>query len=187
MDTSPATLRTELRRELLDGQVRFHSTLEAVAAEIWDAPSTNPGWNVRQVVGHMADQPAAAAKLVGLARSGRGLLNHAPIRLVDAMNRWQVRLRTRGLSPEAARTRFDTGFLLLAALVDEIGDDEFDHETTAFREQHSVADAFRELGRQLDDHVPQVIGVIGDPELMATLSPAHRSRAEGRGDLRHHT
>jgi hypothetical protein len=163
MEGSTATLRADLRGEFEDGQARFEAMLAAIPAEAWELRSANPGWNVRQVVGHLADQPGATVMLVGLARSGRGMLNHAPIRLVDAMNGWQVRLRTRGLTPEAARKRFDTGFVRLLSLIDDVGDDEFDHETRAFRERRTVADAFRELGRQLDDHVPQVLAVIGGP------------------------
>jgi hypothetical protein len=157
MVDSTAVLRAELRHELADSRGRFHAMLDAIPPEAWEGRSANPGWNVRQVVGHLADQPDAAATLVALARSGRGLLNHAPIWLVDFANGWRVRLQTRGLTQQSARERFERGFERLVALVDDIGDDEFDLAATAFRERHTVADAFRELGRQLDDHVPQVL------------------------------
>jgi hypothetical protein len=61
------------------------------------------------------------------------------------------------LTRQVARDRFERGFRQLVALVDDIGDDEFDLAATAFRQRHTVTDAFRELGRQLDDHVPQVL------------------------------
>jgi hypothetical protein len=149
--------RSEIAEQLAGWRSEFHALVDRIGPDEWEGRSGNAGWNVRQVVGHLAAQPDASVRLVGLTRNGRGLLNRAPVRLLDGVNLWAVRITTRGVTPAVARERFDAGHRRLAMLLGEVRDEEFAMTSVCFRQRMTVADAFRELGHQLADHGPQVL------------------------------
>jgi hypothetical protein len=157
MNEAHGNQRGEIAASLDRWRMEFHDLVDQIGPDDWERASGNAGWNVRQVVGHLALQPAACAQVVGLARAGKGLLNRAPLRLLDLGNLWRVRATTRGLTPAAARVLFDTGHRCLRDLLDDVRDDEFESASMVIRSRVTVADAFRELGRQIADHGPQAL------------------------------
>jgi len=151
-----ADLRAQIASELEEWQADFHRLVDRIELSAWEASSGNAGWNVRQVVGHLAAQPDASVRLVGVARSGKTMLRGVPHRLLDLISLWLVRMTSRGLTPEGARARYDAGHRRLTAILATVGEGEFLSTGVAFGQTMTVADAFRELGHQVDAHGAEV-------------------------------
>lgn len=152
MSQGTADIRAQIAVELEGWRRDFDTLIEGIDPDAWEAPSGNAGWNVRQVVGHLAAQPDASVRLVGVARSRKTMLKGVPHRVLDWISLWLVRLTSRGLTPQRARDRYETGHRRLIALLATVGDGEFGSTGFAFGQAMTVADAFRELGHQIDAH-----------------------------------
>jgi hypothetical protein len=156
MSQDVVDVRAQIASELERWQAEFNRLVDRIEPNAWEAPSGNAGWNVRQVVGHLAAQPDASVRLVGVARSGKTMLKGVPHRLLDLISLWLVRLTSRGLTPEGARARYDKGHRRLTALLACVGEGEFTSAGIAFGQTMTVADAFRGLGHQIDAHGAEV-------------------------------
>jgi DinB superfamily len=156
MSEDAVDVRAQIAAELEQWQAEFSRLVDRIEPQAWEASSGNAGWNVRQVVGHLAAQPDAGIRLVGVARSGGTMLKGVPHRLLDLISLWLVRLTSRGLTPDGARARYDAGHDRLSALLAAVGEGEFSRAGTAFGQTMTVAQAFRELGHQVDAHSAEV-------------------------------
>ena len=156
MGEDAVDVRAQIASEVEQWRAEFHRLVDRIEPNAWEAPSGNTGWKVRQVVGHLAAQPDGSVRLVGVARSGKTMLKGVPHQLLDLISLWLVRLTRRGLTPEGARARYDAGHRRLTALLAAVGDGEFGSAGVAFGQSITVADAFRELGHQVDAHSAEV-------------------------------
>ena len=156
MSQSTVDVRAQIASDLDRWRAAFGRLVEGIEPGAWEASSGNAGWNVRQVVGHLAAQPDATVRLVGVARNGQTMLKGVPHRLLDLVSLWLVRATTRGLTPDGALARYEAGHRRLVALLADVGDDEFGTTGVAFGQELTVAAAFRELGHQVDAHTAEI-------------------------------
>jgi hypothetical protein len=157
MDRVADDTRAQIASELEAWHRAFDELIDSIEPGAWEAPSGNAGWNVRQVAGHLAAQPGTCVRLVGVARSEKTMLKAVPLRLLDLFSLWAVRLTSRGLTPDGARARYEAGHQRLVALLADVGDAEFGKTGVAFGQRITVADAFREVGHQLDAHRREIL------------------------------
>lgn len=125
--TAPAettsTQRQAIRDELEETRVAFHALLDSIPDEAMEQPTSNPAWNVRQMLYHIIMAVEMLPQDIKLIRKRR--LISPPARLFNFvtiyMTRWQARKHTR----RSLTAAYDSAHATVLELLGGIKDDEW--------------------------------------------------------------
>ena len=126
MTTTTETLKIDrqaIRHELEDTRAAFHALLAAIPDDAWERPTSNPAWNVRQMLYHIILAVEMLPQDVKLIRKGR--LISPPAWLFNFANIYLTRWRARNHSRESLAAAYDDAHATVLELMDGIQDDEW--------------------------------------------------------------
>lgn len=119
------TIRESLREELEATRQAFHEFAASISDDDWQKPSVNPAWNVGALVYHMTVALQFMPEDVRVIRHFRRM-PRPPAFLFHRFNEWYTRYMGKRYSPETVGEAYDRAHERVIALLDDIGDDEWE-------------------------------------------------------------
>lgn len=118
------TIKETLRQELEATRTAYHQLLVDIPNDLWEHPTVNPSWNVRQVLFHIIVAHRFLPQDIKLLRSGR--MFTPPKRLFDRLNDWYTRGSARNQNQQTLAVKFDTAHNRVLRLLETIHGEEWE-------------------------------------------------------------
>ncbi len=124
--TSAESTQEFVRLELEKVRGAYHALIEAIPAEFWEAPSTNPAWNIRELAWHIMYAVKMMPADLGVLLRMKRQVPLPPEWLFHLLNRWATRWGARNLTPESAGVQYDQAHAHLLELLAGIPEPDFE-------------------------------------------------------------
>lgn len=116
--------RAAIREKLEETRQAYHRLAQAIPADGWEAPSSNPAWNVRQLMWHIIYALKMLPSDLTMLRRVRRQIPMPPGWIFHPVNRLVTRWGARGLTPEKAVRQYDQALDKVIALLDDLQEEE---------------------------------------------------------------
>ncbi len=162
--------RERLRQEIEDTRLAFHRLLDSLPEEALSLPSSNPAWNVGQVLYHIAIIPRYMIVEVVMIRWQAWLYQLLP-RLIpkglfDGLNARMTRFGARGTSRQRLAETYDRSYQASLRAITSVPDADFDKHLNyplwdpLLAGEVMVEYLFGYIKRHFDSHAAQIENVI---------------------------
>ena len=166
------SVRENLRTELETTRQAYHQLLADVPDAAWELPTSNPAWNVRQLLSHIIMAYKYMPADIKIIRAGRMIA--PPARLFNWLNIYATRWQARGQDRDGLAAKYDAAHDTVVALLETIQPDEW--ELTGpypaindnLSGKQTIADMFHYLTIHFHEHEADVCAVIA-PDSNSTL------------------
>jgi hypothetical protein len=151
--------RAELRTQLEETRLAFHTLVESLTDEEWDSKHTSTRWTVCELLSHIVDGLAHASDAIDHVRQRKQFLNLPPILnwLTHPGNFWLSKWNARGQTRMAALARYDAAHQALLNTIEGIHDDEWSRGAQCFGDGYkTVLDLCVLPNRHFQEHAAQV-------------------------------
>jgi hypothetical protein len=154
---SDITKAEEAREALEKAREEFRALVLGLSSEEWQRQSHNAGWTNGQLCWHIALAAGGGNLRVSRLRQNKGMNPPGPLMAVlNFVSLWLVRIRARYATPESVLAFFDERFAATQAVIDTVGDDEWDNGADFLGEPMTVAGSFRFLGDHVAEHAAEM-------------------------------
>jgi len=152
--------RQAIHEELEATRVAFHALLVSIPDEALERPTSNPAWNVRQMLYHIVMAVEMLPQDIKLIRKGR--LISPPARLFNFANIYATRWRAKKHTRESLAAAYDKAYATVIELLDGIQEDEWSL-TGNYPDvggglpggERTIAMMFHYLSQHFEEHVPE--------------------------------
>ncbi len=155
--------REEIRAELEATRIAFHKLLDEIPEDVWEQPSGNPGWNIRELLYHITLAPALLPEDLMLIRRGWTWLS-PPAWLFNTFNKWFTRWGARGQTKASIAAKYDQAHSRVLRLLDGVREDEWGRagrypalNANMPGGKMTIEDLFHYLTRHFNEHVVEVL------------------------------
>jgi len=158
MTTAPAHAssatpdRTAIRAELEAARRDYHELLNRLTRADWKKPSTNPAWNVGQLMYHVAMGIGFMPSGIANAKKGKGF--NPPF--ANFLNVWSVRLLALRATRPSCKRKYDEGHTKMLAALDQVKNNEWQMGAKNFGAVHTVENLFHSVKEHMDEHAAQI-------------------------------
>jgi hypothetical protein len=152
--------REAIRREMEETRAAYHKLLKSIPDDGWERPTTNPSWNVRQVLFHITIAYKFLHQDLKMLR-GRRFFS-PPKGLFDILNDWYTRWSARNQNAESLAAEFDKQHNNILYLIDSIQPDEWELSGTYpninenLAGEQTIADMFHYLAVHYYEHETEI-------------------------------
>jgi len=100
------SIKEVLRKELTETKVLYHELLSSVPIESYSMPTSNPAWNVAEILFHICLAPRYIASDVVFIRRF-SWIPKPPAFLFHALNEWMTKKGAIGVTPQYLAEKYD--------------------------------------------------------------------------------
>ena len=119
-----SAVREEIRAELAATRAAFLDLLAGLSDADWRRATSNPAWDVRDLLHHLVWSLEQLPREVESARRGKGMFNLPPS-LRNPLSAAYTRLGARRQSRATIARRYDDAYAAALRTLDQVGDDEW--------------------------------------------------------------
>jgi hypothetical protein len=117
-------IRENLRTELEATRKAYHQLLADAPDDAWELPTSNPAWNVRQLLSHIIMAHKYLPQDIKMIRAGRMMM--PPAWLFNWLNIYITRWQARGQDRDGLAAKYDTAHNSVIALLETIQPNEWE-------------------------------------------------------------
>jgi uncharacterized protein (TIGR03083 family) len=171
-----ATVREELRAELVATRAAFLDLLGGLSDADWRRPTRNTAWTVGDLLHHLVWSLEQVPREVASARRGKGMFN-LPRFLRDPLSAVYTRQGARRQSLATVARRYDAAYDAALRALDEVRDDEWQRGAPFWGEGFiTIEGLFRAQAHHLVEH-RQDIAAAPQQDSAATTSARRSPRS----------
>ncbi len=158
------TRQETIRQELEATRTAYHELLTTTPDEMWEMPTSNPSWNVRQVLFHIILAHKFLPQDMKLLRSGR--MFTPPKQLFDRLNDWYTRWAARNQNRQTLVAEFDKAHNNILHVLDTVQEEEWELSGTYpdinenLAGERTIADMFHYLTVHFWEHEAEIRGIM---------------------------
>ncbi len=149
-----------IRDELEETRDAFHALLASIPDEAFEKPTSNPAWNVRQMLYHIVMAVEMLPQDIKLIRKGRFI--SPPAWLFNWANIYVTRWRARSHTRESLAAAYDKAQATVLEIMGGISDDEWaltgnypDVGGGLSGGERTIAMMYHYLSQHFQEHVPE--------------------------------
>jgi hypothetical protein len=150
--------RAALRAELEATRAGFHELMDAVSDADWKTKSANPAWTVGQLIYHMAWAVGFMRGEVKSTMKGKGL--NPPNFIINPLNVFNTKFGAMRASRASIARKYDAATADLVAMIDTIGDGDWQRSATTFGVTQTVEHIFHVPAEHLAEHSADIRTVL---------------------------
>jgi len=157
-------IRENLRAELESTQEAYHQLLADVPDNAWELPTSNPAWNVRQLLNHIIMAHKYLPQDIKMIRSGRMMA--PPAWLFNWLNIYITRWQAHGQDRDGLIAKYDAAHDTIIALLETIQPNEWELQgpypaiNNNLGGNQTIADMFHYLTIHFHEHAMDVSAAI---------------------------
>lgn len=118
------SIKEVLRQELIETNRQYHELLRSVPIESYSVPTSNPAWNIAEVLFHMSLAPRYISADVVFIRKF-SWIPKPPAFLFHALNEWMTKKGAKGATPQYLAEKYDEAHERMMMSLNTISDEEW--------------------------------------------------------------
>lgn len=159
-ESASTSQRERLRRELEATRRDYHELLAEIPDSVWDRPTANPAWTVRQMMFHITLALRFLPADIALMRSGR--TPPVPVWLFNRANEWYTRFAGKRQTRASLAVEYDKRHADVVALLDSVEPEgwtvtaQYPNINPNLEGTRSMADMFHYISVHFQEHAADI-------------------------------